>query len=46
MVNENIEELMKSDKYRVKVNEKNYNKLDISDLTKEALDYFKTIWGF
>jgi ribosomal protein L40E len=46
VVNENIEELMKSDKYKVKVNEKNYNNLDISDLTNEALDYFKTIWGF
>lgn len=45
VVNQNIEELMKSDKYKVKVNDKNYKNLDISDLTEEALDYFDTVWG-
>lgn len=43
-VNKNIQDLMNSDKYKIKLNEKNYKKLDISDLTKETLDYFKQAW--
>ena len=44
IVNKNIEELMASDKYKIKTKEKNYNNLDISDLTKETLDYFSRVW--
>ena len=43
-VNKDLSELLNSDKYHYEVVTAVYDALDLSDILKEAYDYWKTVW--